>query len=462
MRLLVRPPPLAHESSQGYVLRLSALNGFDHPRWCVPLARAGDERAERGAPLSVLTGHGESALSTLRGPIFGLGAMTARDVGNVGTRYWNTRFQRYCPICLAEARYHRAIWGLTFGVACHEHAVWLRDDCPVCGQGIRWTGAPLGSCSCGASLDSAVAMSCTKSAAAYVQLLASALYPGSVAAPASGPQLRALNVEQILRLTWFLGAYAIRKQAKAQKISGVMHLGYAVSMVEATAIAIFDWPSGFQLLLDEFGARSDIAACGNKLSAYFGRFYHSLYRSFPEPPFAFLREGFERYIADHWSGQLAKRNRRFSKASRDSYEWISIKEAARVLRTRTTHVKELVESGQLVGRFFSTAKGRKMGSVRKDSVNAAIVREANLVTLLEARQISGLSKKQLHKLIVLGRLHAVRGPKVDGYPVWQFEREALVEATNGAIGKISFPQSPAPDCVEAPVGGGCSPYNQIL
>ncbi|MEM5431833.1 hypothetical protein [Cupriavidus oxalaticus] len=262
-----------------------------------------------------------------------------------------------------------------------------------------------------------------------MQLLASTLYPGSKTTQALAPRLRALKVEQLLRLTWFMGAYAIRKKAKAQKISGVMHLDYAVSMVEAAAVALFNWPSGFRFLLDELGARSDSATCGNKLSAYFGRFYHTLYKSFPEPSFAFLREGFEDYIGDHWSGQLAKRNRRFSAASRESHEWISIKEAARVLRTRTARVKELVETGQLVGRFFSTAKGRKMGAVLRDSVNAAVAREARLVTLLEARQILGLSKKCLYKLIAEGRLRAVRGPKVDGYPIWQFEKGALAEAT---------------------------------
>ncbi|QOT76561.1 TniQ family protein [Cupriavidus basilensis] len=439
MRLLIRPLPLAYESRQGYVLRLSSLNGFDHPRWCVPLASAGDEKAARNATLDALTGHDSATLSTLRGPIFGLGSMSTRDSGNVGSRYWNTRCQRYCPICLAGQRYHRAIWGLTFGVACHEHSVWLRDDCPVCGQSVRWTGASLGKCSCGALLETAAALPCTENARSYVRMLASALHPGSTTAQAVSPQVPALTIDQLLRLTWFLGAYATRKKAKAQKISGIMHLDYAINMVEATAAMLLNWPSGFHALLDELGTKSDVATSGNKLSAYFGRFYHTLYRSFPEPSFAFLREGFEHYIVNHWSGQLAKRNQRFSAESRESHEWISIKEAARVLRTRTTRVKELVEKGQLVGRLFSTAKGRKMGSVLRDSVNAAVAREASLVTLLEARQILGLSKKRLHKLIAEGRLRAVRGPKVDGCPIWQFEKGTLAEATKVMTAPDSAP-----------------------
>ncbi|SPA28064.1 Regulatory protein MerR (modular protein) [Cupriavidus taiwanensis] len=428
MRLLIRPLPLAHESRQGYVLRLSSLNGFDHPRWFVPFAIASDERGGQRALLEVLTGHDNATLSTLRGPISGLGLLNTRDSGDVAVRYWNTRFQRYCPICLAATRYHRAIWGLTFGVACHEHAVWLRDDCPECGQSIRWTGAPLGKCSCGAPLETAAALPCTENARSYVRMLASALHPCSTIAQAFSPKVGPLNIDQLLRITWFLGAYAIRQKAKAQKISGVMRLDHAISMVEATATVLFDWPSGFHMLLDELGKRSRLAESGNRLPAHFGRFYPTLYKGFPEPSFAVLREEFERYIANHWSGQLNKRNRRISQASRDSNEWISIKEAAKILHMRTTKVKQLVVEGVLIGRFFSTTSGRKMGSVLKASVDDAAGGQANLVTLAEAREMSGLSKKRLYKLVGEGHLRAARGPRVDGYPIWQFDRAALERA----------------------------------
>jgi len=280
----------------------------------------------------------------------------------------------------------------------------------------------------------AAASPCTENALAYMRILAATLHPDSRIAQVQA-HLRTLQVEQLLRLTWFLGAYAIGQNAKAQKIAGLMHLHHAIPMVEASATVLLDWPNGFHSLLDQLGARKRLEASGNKLTAHFGRFYPTLYKSFPESPFMFLREGFERYLRDHWSGQLAKRHRRFSSASRDSHEWVSIKEAAKILRMRTTNVKELVEKGTLIGQFFLTASGRKMGSVRKDSVTAATVRQANLVTLAEAREISGLSKKRLHKLIGQGELRATRGPQIDGYPVWQFERSALE-----AIAKLLVPE----------------------
>ncbi|WP_241227879.1 helix-turn-helix domain-containing protein [Cupriavidus sp. HMR-1] len=207
-----------------------------------------------------------------------------------------------------------------------------------------------------------------------------------------------------------------------------MQLDHAVVMVQATSEVLFDRPGGFHCLLDEISAGGRSAASGNKLSAHFGRFYHTLYKSFPEATFGFLHDGFESYIGRNWTGQLAKRNRRFSPESRDLHEWISVKEAAKILHIRTTKVKELVEKGELVGRFFPTSSGRRMGSILKDSVTAAVGRHAKLLTLVEVRRTHGLSRKRLYKLIADGLLRAVSGPPVDGHPVWQFEEAALEEA----------------------------------
>lgn len=376
MSLLIRPLPLAYESRQGYVLRLSSLNGFDHPRWCVSLAKPGDGTVERRASLNALTGHDDAALSILRGPIFGLGALNVRDSGNVALRYWNTRFQRYCPICLAEQRYHRAIWGVTFGVACHKHAVWLRDDCPRCRQTIRWTSASLGKCSCGTLLENAAAPACTEYARSYAHLLACALDSGTSVAQEPSANLPDLKAEELLRLTWFLGAYAMRQTAKTQKISGVTQFDQAIVMVQATSEVLFDWPGSFHRLLDEISAERKSVGSGNKLSGHFGRFYHTLYKNFPEATFEFLHDGFESYIGRNWTGQLAKRNRRFSPEARDLHEWISVKETAKILHIRTAKVIELVKNGELVGRFFPTSSGRRMGSILKDSVIVAAGRQA--------------------------------------------------------------------------------------
>ncbi|MDE4916304.1 hypothetical protein [Cupriavidus metallidurans] len=204
-----------------------------------------------------------------------------------------------------------------------------------------------------------------------------------------------------------------------------MQLDRSISLVEAVAKVLLDWPQGFNALLDKLTASEKLQPNGNRLAARFGRFYFSLYRSFPEASCSFLREGFEAYVTSQWTGQLARRNRRLSSKSRESYEWVSIKEAAKVLKVRVELARNLVENGVLVGSFFVTATGRRMGTVLKSSLLAERDRRAGLATLDEARRVLGVSKKRMYKMVADGTLQAVQGPMINGAAVWQFDKASL-------------------------------------
>lgn len=417
-RLLVRPVPYALESRQGYVARICTLNGFDHARWLLPLATAEvwtgafQERTNENA-------------TKIRGPFCGIAGLNASDICGIGLRYWNTRFLRYCPLCLADAPYHRAAWQLVFGVACHIHKVWLRDECYACNRKARFTDLPLGACPCGAPLNAVPAAPCTADVASYAELLSAALHPTEESIDKIASLVRKLDLDQLLRATWFLGAYATCYTAKAQKIAGIMQLDRSISLVEAVAKVLFDWPCGFNALLDKLAATDEPRTGGNRLAARFGRFYPSLYKSFPEASCSFLREGFEAYITSRWSGQLARRNKRLSPKSRESHEWISIKEAAKVLKVRVGLASSLVESGVLIGKFFLTASGRRMGTVLKTSLYAERDRRAGLATLDEARHMLGVSRKRMYRMMADGTVQPIQGPTINGAAVWQFDRATL-------------------------------------
>ncbi|MGX0622081.1 TniQ protein [Cupriavidus metallidurans] len=417
-RSLVRPIPYPLESLQGYVARFCTLNGFDHIRWLLPFARS-------EAGLDASQGRRGAISPEPRGPLCGMAGLGSGDALGIGLRYWNTRFLRYCPLCLAEASYHRAVWQLVFGVACHIHKVWLRDECCVCNRKTRLTDLPLGVCPCGALLNSAATEPCTSDVAIYARVLSAALHRDKESIDTTVTPVQGLDIDQLLRATWFLGAYSTCNTAKAQKIAGVMQLDRSISLVEAVAKVLLDWPQGFNALLDKLTASEKLQPNGNRLAARFGRFYFSLYRSFPEASCSFLREGFEAYVTSQWTGQLARRNRRLSSKSRESYEWVSIKEAAKVLKVRVELARNLVENGVLVGSFFVTATGRRMGTVLKSSLLAERDRRAGLATLDEARRVLGVSKKRMYKMVADGTLQAVQGPMINGAAVWQFDKASL-------------------------------------
>ncbi|MGO4328760.1 hypothetical protein [Cupriavidus sp. M-11] len=267
----------------------------------------------------------------------------------------------------------------------------------------------------------------------YAAIVVHRLHRSSEIAIDEPSHLADIPLEPLLRLTWFLGAYATQHRAKAQKIAGVMHFAQAGAMVRATASILLNWPEGFHGLLDEIGEANGGGKGGNKLGAHFGRFYPSLYKDFSDPCFAFLREGFERYLDTHWTGQLAARNRRLPAKLRSAYEWKSIKEAARMLHMRTTAVKQLIQEGALEGRLHRSASGRAMGSVSAASIRALDLQRRCLVTLKELRELTGLSKRRLNRFLSDGSIPAVSGPGYDGRPVWQFEKSCAIQAISAAV-----------------------------
>jgi hypothetical protein len=81
----------------------------------------------------------------------------------------------------------------------------------------------------------------------------------------------------------------------------------AAQLIAATAGLLADWPQNFRNLLMDFHGRSPAT---NRLGHAFGRLYRVLYVDLVDDCFQFLREEFEAHINEHWSGLLARRNRR--------------------------------------------------------------------------------------------------------------------------------------------------------
>lgn len=116
--------------------------------------------------------------------------------------------RRFCPGCLAEAPFHRAVWDITTFPGCGRHRVALRTVCAECGSAPRWTRMWPHCCSnidCGADLslqrfeadfDEGLADTCLQ-----VERFFDEGVPGT-AAP--------LSVGDTLEVAARLGSYALR------------------------------------------------------------------------------------------------------------------------------------------------------------------------------------------------------------------------------------------------------------
>lgn len=424
--ILVRPHPIFNESARGYVLRVSEQNGLETPRWLLSYLGENGIASTGYVALELILNNPGHGLEGLRGPVANLAQLNAPDLGNLPIRYWNTRRPRFCPCCLAESPHWRASWDLVFTVACDEHGHQLHDQCPQCQKPLSWDRPHITKCACGFDLREAAAESAPEFAMQLAREMELRLQPEALPQEDVIKVWRHLDLEMLLKLVWFLGAYSRNAHRKPQKIVGLETNAVAGAMVERAMAILNDWPTGFHRLLDEVVERQSSVASSNKLGARFGSFYPALFKSFPGPEFAFLRVGFEDYLREHWNGQLARRNRRLSLDLRSEHEWISIAEAARMLKMRVGTVGRFLEAGVLEGELHVTKSGRKMSAIRLDSLNALISHKQDWVTLKDARALLGISRKRAYALLEQGVLKPISGPTVDGQTLWHFQRQAVL------------------------------------
>src|SRR5690606_18766 len=155
-QLPVRVRPMADESLIGYLMRAASENLLSGPPHLLKLARV------RMASLE--------AIATRRRNLGKLAAFCGTDAhslvrisyrpscrrGNVNLpgfdlrrEYVSVHRRRFCPQCLREAPYHRAIWDLSVASVCVRHRAYLHSQCPECESRLSWRSGSVDACKCG-------------------------------------------------------------------------------------------------------------------------------------------------------------------------------------------------------------------------------------------------------------------------------------------------------------------------
>jgi hypothetical protein len=402
---------------------------METPRWLLSCLGDAEGRLNGYLILRTILNEPKHSLAGLRGPIANLAQLNAPDRGGLSARYWNTRRPRFCPCCLGESPHWRASWDMVFTVACDKHGHLLLDRCPQCQKPLSWDRPHITTCACGFDLREAATQSAPEFAIQLAREIDLRLHPTALPQVDVNKVWHHLDLEMLLKLVWFLGAYSRNAHRKPQKIVGLETSLVACAMVEQAMAILNDWPAGFHRLLDEIAGRQAPTISSNKIGAKFGWFYGALYKSFPGPKLEFLRIGFEDYLREHWTGQLARRNRRLSADMRSEHEWISIAEAAKLLKMRVGTVGCFLQEGVLEGELHVTKSGRRMSAIRLDSFNALMSRKQDWITLKDVRALLGISRKRAYALLEKDVLKPISGPTVDGKTLWRFERQDVLAIT---------------------------------
>ena len=289
-RLVRTPHPNRTESLLGYMLRVSAENGYRTPHFIWALAGIHTSKARfAGCPIdglerimgfeaAFLGGHtyrlridSRPASGRPKGKpfkildhILGKGAVTQSTQLRLGT-------PALCPQCVLEAGYIDAFWDLSAAVACPVHECKVLSICPECKGPISWLRADLLQCSCGARLSDATTSRASRPLLVLMEIIRAKLWAG---AEASRVELQPGNrcgmpVEQLLaiplavllpvlnRLGMLLlagrGAGPSRGKDegkhKRKTWSSGSTLGQTFEVLSEAAKALSDWPVGFRRAL---------------------------------------------------------------------------------------------------------------------------------------------------------------------------------------------------------------------
>lgn len=415
--LLLRPFPQRDEGPQGYLLRLAETNFLmlrDLVQFDIRF-NVTSLRAHQLLPDSVLDP--------------GLFAHVERIAALVdgGGRNWNRQQSRFCPHCLNEASVWRAPWELMFYDACPLHGNWLVDQCSSCNQPLRWSRERLLRCPCGADLRAERTSPAPLAVQRLSAELAFPLIRWPVHAEFALPLLQGMNIPEMQRLIRFFGGYldpaAGAKPLKLHR-AGSMSVSWPVTSLAAETLR--DWPQAFHATLSHLQSTNT----GEKrdLRGFLHHAYHYLYQGLSGKVYDPVRAAFEAWLAEHWQGGLAKRNRRLTSELLAKVQWIPGSVACDQLGISKVRLQGLIREGLIEGQTFISTTHRKFTMVRRDQLDRIREKLGGEMTMTAAMEALGIGKVRM-RLILRLLFHSARRVNGDVNMPWcvpRTEVEALL------------------------------------
>lgn len=440
-RFLMTPRPVPDESLTGLLVRAAEHNNYPDYRWltrAVGISHWAPDKAcdyRRLAEMMVL-------------PQEELERRAYTPVSRRRRRYFDTTIDRgmlttgnlkVCPQCLAERQVLRAAWELSAVTACPTHGRLLLAACPACAHPLSSKRQKVCHCPCGFDLSKAE----TERAKEAVIALSAAIETaaGFTPAPTDKPLAPAFydqDLPSMLEAVRFLGTHAMGKsRGMGQRALDGLAVGDWADVAAGAAGMLAAWPDSFYALLDNLRSNTGTEATKSKsgLAAEFGSLYRQLYLRqdvvMTNAPFG--RHDFETYLKDYLDeGFVSRRSPRLTPGARLSPTWISHAEAARTLNVHPAVLRRMSKAGHLETIARPIGPRRSLFLVAQADVDQLRLLKGDLLDIAGVQEIIGLAKAPTLSLANGGLLTAHSGPKVDGAPLWLFQRPA-VEAFVSAI-----------------------------
>lgn len=410
--LPVRPRPCSGELAHGFLARVAQANGYETPAMLLTAMRQVGIQGKDGIPryLQIM----KDEWSRLGGPWPRHCDCEDHLLPGLERCDYVHGIFRWCPACLAAAPYLRSAWAIKFCITCLDHGTYLIDLCPRCKRQQRIEHFGKLRCICGQSLTDC---SIQPAPAKVLELQAAFLRRSGHELEIALPQLSpSAWVKFLLRVAALV---APDRKGRTGQIAGLHRVSTAVAAVDQAAQILLKWPTGFHALLAEIQAKSDTSF---SLPQTFGRLYRWLYVDLADSEFAFLREGFEAYLLEHWWGVVCRRNQRVSASV--GQQRMTIQEAAKRSGAAPSQIKQLHLAGVIEATTIEHRSGRHSWSLPRSAVNDLTSLASDGMTLKAAATFLALPKHRVRELIDADLVHPRLVAGQHG-SVWHLSRNEL-------------------------------------
>lgn len=273
---------------------------------------------------------------------------------------------QYCPVCLANGRYHRLRWLNLLVAICLHHACLMQCGCPNCSQKLPVSAIVAATCpACAYDLTTTPAISVSDdSCGLWVHHQLQSWWGDTSAPPlpdqVTMPAQPAPILLEGLRVLATMAARlpeAMRHMPPSSDLPlepvnlRALPTPLQVYRTYATAMnAMVNWPQAFHQFLDTYRQRPGVAA-GQVTDEFAPLYLHWLEKRWQRPEFTFIQAAFDDFLLANYplSRSITRLDRyRRSQALRDRFPYLTQAEAAERLGVEPEIVHRLVDEGILV------------------------------------------------------------------------------------------------------------------
>lgn len=351
---------------------------------------------------------------------------------------WPANAVQYCPLCLAQAAYHRIGWTPTATAVCLHHHCLLVRHCPICRHNNRLSIDDLHQrrCSrCAFDLTQAPVVSVSGDTwGLFTQAVIQSWW--SRHSPPVSHDYQVVNQPAPVLFCLLYGlsrAVVAMKHPLSMPSPSVLatqpitankpwlHPGHTYAIFATAFEGMVNWPDGFHKLLDRVRSDSD----EGQLRQVFGTLYTSwLEKQWRHASFQFVQDAFDNYLCRRYPLSPATfRCRRFchNPAFKALLPYITEAEAASKLGVSLVAVQQLVRDKTLTN--YSPAQPNaafpSLNLVKRSDVVALRRQWREGCALSTTAKKLGVSPAVVLDLVQLQLLEAVQMPHREANPTWR-------------------------------------------